>query len=30
MALFGHIQKLKDLYMVGHGCTGVDVVSVIR
>ena len=30
MALFGDIQKFKDLYMVGYGYTGVVVVSVIR
>jgi len=30
MALFGHIQKFKDLCKVGPGSTGVDVVSVIQ
>ena len=30
MALFGHIQKFKDLYMVDHGHTGVVAVNVIR
>jgi hypothetical protein len=30
MALFCHIQKFKDLYMVGNGHTGVVTVSVIR
>ena len=30
MALFYHIQKFKDLYMVGHSHTGVVAVSLIR
>ena len=30
MALFCHIQKFKDLYMVGHSHTGVVAVSLIR
>ena len=29
MALFGDIQKFKDLYMVSHDHTGVVTVSVI-